>query len=236
MTRRNIVNIDESLCNGCGLCIHSCVEGAIKLIDGKARLVNNRYCDGLGACLGKCPQGAISITQRDVEEFDANAVKENAQNSAVPITTQFIPLEHIGGCPGAMTQNSATDSVNAKRQWPIQLKLLSPNAPYFQNADLLLAADCVAFTLFDFYHSLLTKHALAIACPKLDETASYTEKLAAIITEGGLHSITIAMMQVPCCQGLERIVELAKQLAKSSIPVYRVIIGIDGAILLDERK
>ena len=242
MATRNIVQIDAELCDGCGGCVGSCAEGAIQLIDGKARLVKDSYCDGLGACLGECPRGAITITQRDAEAFDAEAVEGHLRSIALPSA----PLHHPGGCPGALTRqwnrsseleaaNEVLDTPSALRQWPVQLHLVSPTAPYFRDAELLLAADCAAFAHGDFHRHFLRDHALAIACPKLDDTDEYVVKLAAMINEGGLRGITIVMMQVPCCRGLERIVEQAMQMAQSAIPLSRVILGIAGDVVLDER-
>ena len=252
MARRDIVQIDEELCNGCGLCISSCAEGAIQLIDGKARLVKDEYCDGLGACLGECPQGAITIIQRDAEAFDEHAVEEHLQRLAPKPQAAPPPapaVAHSGGCPGSMMRQFAAAAPapaqhapgkgesmpSALQQWPVQLHLVSPTAPYFRNADLLLSADCAAFALGGFHGELLANHALAIACPKLDNAQGYVEKLAAMITDGGIRSITIAMMQVPCCRGLDQFVAMAKELAGIDIPVYRVIVGIEGGLLLDER-
>lgn len=249
MAVRNIVQIDEALCNGCGLCISSCAEGAIQLIDGKAKLVKDQYCDGLGACLGDCPQGAITIIQRDADEFDEQSVEEHLQKIGRKPLHQPAPAPAAphggGGCPGSMMRqfmarpaavSSAVETPSALQQWPVQLHLVPPTAPYFRDADLLLAADCTAFACGDFHARFLTGHALAIACPKLDDPEGYVEKLASMITDGGIRSITVVMMQVPCCRGLERLVELAVQTAGATIPVYRVIVGIEGDILLDERK
>lgn len=240
MATRKIVAIDEERCNGCGLCVHACAEGAIRLIDGKARLVKDDYCDGLGACLGECPRGAISITEREAAAFDEAAVNVHLAGLA------RTPAEHAphapaaGECPGAIMRQFAArpaatptaGAPSALRQWPVQLHLVSPTAPYFRDADLLLAADCTAFARGDFHARLLANHALVIACPKLDDTHDYAEKLTAIISEGGVRSITIAMMQVPCCRGLEHLVEAAMRAAGSSIPVKRIIVSIEGEIII----
>jgi Fe-S-cluster-containing hydrogenase component 2 len=230
MAMRNIVQIDEEKCNGCGLCVSACAEGAIQLIDGKARLMKDDYCDGLGACLGECPQGAIAIIQRDAAAFDEQAVAQRRGAHAAP---------HGGGCPGSMMRqfaarpanpSPAVDAPSALRQWPVQLHLLSPTAPCLRDADLLLAADCAAFACGDFHARFLQDHALAIACPKLDDTEGYVEKLAAMIEQGGLRSIAIVRMEAPCCGGLERLAALAMQRAGREIPVRRVIVHIDGTI------
>ncbi len=246
MAVRKIVEIDGDRCDGCGLCVSACAEGAIQLIDGKARLVKDDYCDGLGACLGECPQGAITIIERDAARFDEQAVEHHLARLGRPATGHApAPASyaaHAGGCPGSMMRQfdarpaataAATDAPSALRQWPVQLHLVSPTAPYFRDADLLLAADCAAFACGDFHARFLAGHALAIACPKLDDPDGYVDKLAAMITEGGIRSITVVMMQVPCCRGLERLVDLAVQIAGQAIPVRRVILGLQGEVLLD---
>lgn len=236
MAMRKIVDIDAEKCNGCGLCVSACAEGAIQLVDGKARLVKDEYCDGLGACLGECPQGAITITEREASAFDVQAVM------AQQTTPARTPTAPHAGCPGAAMHHlpahpaaaPATDTPGALRQWPVQLHLVSPTAPYFRDADLLLAADCTAFACGDFHARLLAGHALAIACPKLDDVTGYVDKLAVMFREGGVRSITIVMMQVPCCRGLERLVTLAQQMAGTTLPVRRVIIGMEGHIAMEE--
>jgi len=246
MAKRKIVEIDAEKCNGCGLCIASCAEGAIGLIDGKARLVKDDYCDGLGACLGECPQGAIAVIEREAAAFDEQAVARHQANQGRRATPEH-PTRHThqagGGCPGSMMRQFAAPAVEATpgvaapsalRQWPVQLRLVSPTAPYFRDADLLLAADCAAFACGDFHRRFITDHTLVIACPKLDDADGYAEKLALMITDGGIRSITIVMMQVPCCRGLERLVEAALQIAGVPLPVHHAVIGIEGEILVDE--
>ncbi|MEI6521555.1 MAG: 4Fe-4S binding protein [bacterium] len=249
MAVRNIVQIDEEKCNGCGQCASACAEGAIKMINGKAKLVKDEYCDGLGACLGECPVDAIKIIQRDAAEFDEAAVEEYLKKED-PQKTHGEKIHSNshggGGCPGmAMKQFFAgekTDdkqlvkSSSALRQWPIQLHLVSPMAPYFRDADLLLAADCTAFALGSFHPDLLANHSIAIACPKLDDTDGYVEKIAQMITQGGIRSLTIAIMQVPCCRGLEVLAMKAVEKANIPIPVRLVIVGIEGDIISDVVK
>ncbi len=243
---RNIVQIDEEKCNGCGQCASACAEGAIQMINGKAKLVKDEYCDGLGACLGECPVDAIKIIQRDAAEFDEVAVEEHLKKNDIPQK----PHQHNhggGGCPGmAIKQFFAADkpadekpavkSSSALRQWPIQLHLVSPMAPYFRDADLLLAADCTAFALGSFHPDIMANHSIAIACPKLDDTEGYIEKIAQMITHGGIRSLTIAIMQVPCCRGLEVLAMKAVEKAQIPIPVRVVIIGIEGDIISDVQK
>ncbi len=231
--QRKILAIDEERCDGCGLCASACAEGAIQIIDGKARLVKDDYCDGLGACIGECPRSALTIIERDAPAFDEAAV-------ARQLAARQAPAPHAG-CPGAAmrqlaprTATACIDSPSALRQWPVQLHLVSPTAPYFRDADLLLAADCCAFACGDFHARFLADHAVAIACPKLDDSSGYVEKLAMMITDGGIRSITMLMMQVPCCRGLERMAMMARDIAGVDIPVRRVIVGIEGGILTDE--
>ncbi|MHB9025982.1 MAG: 4Fe-4S binding protein [Armatimonadota bacterium] len=259
MAIRKIIQIDEELCNGCGQCVPSCAEGAIQVIDGKARLVKDQYCDGLGACLGECPTGALTVIERDADEFDEQAVEtylasigrapaahpQHAAAHAVAAPVATAAHGHGGGCPGSMMrQFAAHPTVAAEtvaddtapselRQWPVQLHLVSPGAPYFQGADLLLAADCAAFSYGSFHRDFIAGRAVAIACPKLDDPSGYVEKLAAMITESGIKSITVVMMQVPCCGGLERMVQMAMQHAGKQVPVRRVIVGLQGEILED---
>jgi NAD-dependent dihydropyrimidine dehydrogenase PreA subunit len=228
--KRDILKIDEDLCNGCGECIPNCHEGALQVIDGKVRLVSELMCDGLGACIGHCPEGAIAIETREAEPY--NEVKV---------------MEQINiGCPGSRTMvienpgnnetiSSTTDQPSELRQWPVQMHLVNPNAPYFRGADLLLAADCVAFSMGNFHSRHLKGKSLAIACPKLDHgTDVYVEKLTAMIDTAKINTITVMMMEVPCCGGLLQMVRAA--LAKSSrkVPVKQLIVGISGNILKED--
>jgi NAD-dependent dihydropyrimidine dehydrogenase PreA subunit len=241
MVMRKIVHINEEKCNGCGLCIPACHEGAIQIIDGKAKLLAENLCDGLGDCLGECPLGAIEIIEREAEEFDQAAVLErqrqlkemnNPAGGCPGSRPQFF------GCPGSRPQtletNSGSEKVNIKSeltQWPVQLHLLPTTAPYFQDRDLLVAADCGPLAYANFHQEFLKDKAVAIACPKLDNTAPYANKLAEIIKLNNIKSITIARMEVPCCGGLDVIVKQALEKAGVDIPVYQKIIGIRGNIL-----
>ncbi len=224
MVIRKIVEIDEEKCNGCGLCIPACHEGAIKIINGKAKLIADHLCDGLGDCLGECPQGAIRIIEREAEEYDEEAVKAHLAGNS--------------GCPGtrmqSFTNNETSEKVNIQselRQWPVQLHLVPPNAPFFQEADLLLTASCVPIAYANYHQDLLKGKAVVIACPKLDHTGPYVEKLASIIKNNNLKSITIARMEVPCCGGLNVLVNKAQELTGTNIPVTEKIIGIRGNII-----
>jgi len=221
---RKIVYIDEEKCDGCGLCIQSCAEGAIKLIDGKARLVNDRFCDGLGACLNHCPQDAITIIEREAEEFDEEEVK--------------IHLEENTSCPGSMMMDfrdsTAQDTSRSRlKQWPVQLTLVSPEAPYFKNAELIVSADCVPFAYSGFHSDFLNGKSLVIGCPKLDDAGFYTRKLTEILKKNSIKNITIVHMEVPCCFGLERIVKDALHNSGRSIPVSRSVITIKGDVVWD---
>lgn len=252
---RKMVRIDEEKCNGCGLCVPACAEGAIQIIDGKARLLADNLCDGLGACLGDCPEDAITIEEREADEFDEAAVDEHLKEigrgplphaAHPPAAAGGCPSAQVqsfsppaGGCPSARTMSFATPAVSAAEthagprpsrlaQWPIQLHLVPPTAPFFQGADVLLAADCAPFAYADFQEELLRGKALAIACPKLDDTAPYVDKLTAMITQSNIRSLTVVHMEVPCCNGL---VFMAKQAIANSgrdIPFETVCIGIRG--------
>lgn len=246
MAVRNIVKIDESKCDGCGLCVTACAEGAIQIIDGKARLVSEIYCDGLGACLGHCPQDAITIEQRDAAEFDEAATHEYLKrldaNKAQPAPQSQPPKKDAGFvCPGMRAMQfekpavKPTAAVGGDRpsqlaQWPVQLHLVSPMAPYFANAELVLTADCVPFAMADFHEKFLAGRAIAIACPKLDDTGPYVEKLAQLIKHNNLKSITVVHMEVPCCTGLVRIAQQAIALAGVEVPFKDVTISLQGQI------
>jgi NAD-dependent dihydropyrimidine dehydrogenase PreA subunit len=253
---RKMVKIDEEKCNGCGLCVPSCAEGAIQIIDGKARLIADNLCDGLGACLGDCPVDAISIEEREADEFDEVAVEDHLKKTgrkpqphhheAAALTggcpsaavKSFAAPAAGGGCPSARTMNFSeqkeeqSQSVGSRpsrlAQWPIQLHLLPPTAPFFQNADVVLAADCAPFAYADFQEVLLKGKALAIACPKLDNTEPYVDKLVAMITQSNIKSLTVVHMEVPCCNGLIFMARQAIEKSGRDIPFDTVCIGIRG--------
>lgn len=304
---RKIISIDDEKCNGCGLCIPNCHEGALKIIDGKARLISDLFCDGLGACIGYCPEGAIEIIEREAEPYNETLVMEKM--AKMGRNTILAHLEHLRdhneedllkeaiayikqngidlspeaseerpakvaatfptlqeaikqtreasgstcGCSGSapMDFRIDMDKVNAAgmvaaaavetpapselRQWPVQFHLINPNASYFQGADVVLAADCVAFAMGDFHSRLLKGKSLVIACPKLDSNKeSYVEKLTAMITNAKINTITVPIMEVPCCGGLIQIVMIAMQQAGRRIPVRKIVVGIKGDILSDE--
>ncbi len=253
---RKIVKIDPDKCNGCGLCVPSCAEGAIKIVNGKAQLRAENLCDGLGACLGECPQGAITIEERPAEAFDEHAVEQHKKvdapatqcpSHAVAGNAQDGPaVPH--GCPGSMMRMlnqrapiaavpaaaSAAPQVSQLNHWPVQLTLLPTGGPIWKDADVLIAADCVAFAMPDFQQRLLAGKSLAIACPKLDDVSPYVQKLATIFANNTVKSITVAHMEVPCCTGIVRVVRAAlEQSGRADIPVRDVTVGINGTILWD---
>jgi len=236
--KRDIIKIDEELCNGCGQCVPNCHEGALQVIDGKIRLVNELMCDGLGACIGHCPEGAITIEAREAEPYKESTVIEQMNVSATNV--------HEGGeCPGSRPiviektdRNESitlTDQPSELRQWPVQMHLVNPNASYFRNSNLLLSADCVAFSMGNFHNNFLKDKSLAIACPKLDNGSDiYIEKLTALIDAAKVNTITVMMMEVPCCGGLLQMVKTALANASRKIPVKKMVVSIRGQILQEE--
>jgi len=282
MAKRKIIKIDQDKCNGCGLCIPNCPEGAIQIIDGKARLISDLFCDGLGACLGHCPQGAITIEEREAEVYDEKKVmanilkqgknvikahlkhlKEHNQKDYLKEAIGFLKENNIEidleekevsemqykehtfkVCPGSKimdfrekkTQGGETGKrASELRQWPIQLHLVSPSASYYQKADVLLSADCVAYTLGDFHKDYLKGKALAIACPKLDEGQDeYIEKIKSLIDDAKINTLTTIIMQVPCCYGLVNLVQEALKKAKRKIPIKNIVVSLQGDILSEE--
>ncbi len=225
MVLREIVEIDETKCDGCGLCIPNCREGALKIVNGKAKLVNEVYCDGLGNCLGACPKDAIKIIKKEVSEFDFKATNENLKQQGKP----QLKTNPLAGCPGTRLQ-TPNNSCSELKQWPVQLKLLPPVAPFFENSHLLVAADCVPFANSEFHSKLLSGKSLAIGCPKLDDFNLYQDKLEAIFKNNKIKSVTVAVMAVPCCQGLVSVVKTAIRRSGEEIPLIEKIISIGGDI------
>ena len=286
--KRDILKIDEELCNGCGQCVPNCHEGALQVIDGKVRLVSELMCDGLGACIGYCPEGAITIETREAEPYSEVIVMEQMIGKGK--NTIIAHLKHLkdhgetgflhdgvaflndrkdvldfnlnevlhevhnhgshrvhneGGCPGTkaavierpLDDRHAVfaDQPSELRQWPVQMHLLNPNAPYLRGSDLLLAADCVAFSLGNFHSKYLKGRSLAIACPKLDHgIETYIEKLTAMIDIAKVNTITVMMMEVPCCGGLLQMVKNALTQASRKVPVKKMIISLAGETLTEE--
>ncbi len=292
---RDMVKIDEDLCNGCGVCIPECHEGALQIIDGKARLISDLMCDGLGACLNHCPQGAMTIEKREAEpynetkvmeimvgkgintviahlshlkdhkeftylkegvaylkehadslSFDVQQVLSTVHNGGEQPATRPTAVKHHagGGCPGsqervfkpvAMAQQNTVSGASELRQWPVQLHLVNPNAGFFQKTDVVLAADCVAFSLGDFHSKWLKGKALAIACPKLDMgQQEYLHKLVTMIDEAQINTLTVMIMQVPCCSGLLQLAKTAAEQATRKIPIKAVVVGLEGDILQEQ--
>ncbi|MDD5135271.1 MAG: 4Fe-4S binding protein [Phycisphaerae bacterium] len=233
MVLRNIVKIDEDKCNGCGQCVEACAEGAIKLINGKAKLISETYCDGLGACIGHCPQDAITVEKRECNEFDEKEVKKHLESEKKPW-----PQQHAEGfvCPGMAARqfgkkDSASGDVTSQlAHWPVQLKLVSVNAPFLKDADLLLTADCVPFAMGDFHSRLLKGHSVIIGCPKLDDVSFYTEKLTQILNSNDFKSLSVVHMEVPCCFGLTRIVQQAIANSGKALSFEDITISLDGKI------
>ena len=246
MALRSVVRIDEEKCNGCGDCIPSCAEGAIQLIDGKARLLADHLCDGLGACLGECPQDAITVEEREADAYDEVAVHRHLQELKVnqPADLPMVGHGNGGGCPGSRTMQFAPVTATAAapvaspstlRQWPVQLHLVSPEAPYFQGADVLLAADCTAYAAGDFHSTHLNGKSLAVACPKLDQQQDiYLDKLVAMIDGAHIDTLTVLVMEVPCCSGLVHLAAQAAERAQRKVPVKHVIVGLNGSIKSEE--
>lgn len=242
--KRKIIEIDQDLCDGCGNCIISCAEGALEIVDGKARLVAEKYCDGLGACLGECPTGALKIIERDADDFDEAAVEERLESlnveekQAEPVrfTCPSAKIQSFGGesrQPAAERQ-PAQSGPSELRHWPVQINLVPPNAPFLKGADLLVAADCVPVSYAGFHSEFLKDKAVMIGCPKFDDTESYLEKFTEIFRSAGVRSVTVLIMEVPCCRGLEMIIKRAMELSGKQIPVEQVTIGIRGDILSRE--
>lgn len=241
--KRKIIKIDEALCNGCGQCVPNCAEGALRIVDGKARLLAEKYCDGLGACLGGCPTGALCIIEREAEDFDEEAVEEllrEKEEAEAPMAC---------GCPSSRLQvfqpaptpcqmaNQPTslaahgEAGSALSHWPVQIRLVPPSAPFLKNADLLVAADCTPLAYPHFHRDLLAGRVVMMGCPKFDETDSYVEKFAEIFATAQLRSITVAIMEVPCCANMRAIIRRALEMAGRAIPVTEIVISARGEIL-----
>lgn len=275
--KRNIIEIDEPKCDGCGLCIPECPEGAIQIIDGKARLISDLFCDGLGACLGHCPQGAITVIEREAEPYDEKKVMKNivrqgkntikahlkhlvdhGEKEFLASAISFLEENGIevpnlepepascasGTCPGSQNMafidqiqappGATADVPSALSHWPIQMHLVSPMAPQFIGSDLLLAADCVSFSLGNFHQKYLPGKTLTIACPKLDQQQQvYLEKLIVLIDEAKINTLAVMIMQVPCCQGLVMLAQKAVEMSTRKIPVKMMVVSIQGEILKD---
>ena len=249
MAVREIVRIDEDLCDGCGECVPSCAEGAIQIIDGKAKLIRDDFCDGLGACLGDCPTGALSIEKREATEFDEEAVQEHLDKGQEEPEVKKPIFRRIAagspppsfGCPSARLQDFGRPEPAAPRapresaasalaHWPIKLKLVPPAAPFLRDADLMLAADCVPFAYPSLHNDLLPDHAVVIGCPKFDEYGETLARLTEILRHSGVRSFTVVTMEVPCCFGYWHMAQEAVAASGCDIPLKQVIIGVRGEL------
>ena len=270
MKKRNIIRINEDKCDGCGLCIPNCPEGALQIIDGKARLISDKFCDGLGACIGHCPKDAISVEEREAEPYNEKKVmknivkqgkntikahlehlKEHSETSLLEEAGDFLKEKGIKikldekkkwpvpcGCPGAALReinndtnaSDNTEQRSALRQWPVQLTLLPPQAPFFENSHLLVSADCVPFANANFHSKLLNGKAVVIGCPKLDDVESYQEKLMEIFKLNNIKSVTVAIMEVPCCHGLYTAVKQAIEGSEKNIHLIKEVVSVSGEI------
>jgi len=228
---RKVVKINEEKCNGCGVCVPSCAEGALKIIDGKARLVSDKYCDGLGACLGECPQGAITIIERKADKFDETAAGDHVKN----VKTKEEKL--ACGCSSSAVQEiercecetgSPIHQPSQLGYWPVQLTLVPENAPFLKGADVILAADCTAFAYAGFHRRFLKDRVLIVACPKLDDFDAHLDKLTRIVANSGLKSLSVVRMEVPCCSGLFSMARKALENANIHIPLKEIVITIKG--------
>jgi len=213
--KRKIVNIDENLCNGCGQCIPNCVEGALQIVNGKAKIIKDTYCDGLGACLGHCPQGAITITEREAEAFSEQEVHEYLKSKATIDTQTTAP----------------TDTTPQKPQWPVKFNLVPSKAPFFENANLLIAADCAPIALKNFHEQFMKDKRVIIGCPKFNDAKGYAEKLTEILKLNNIASITIAHMEVPCCTGLKWAVNKALEASGKQVPTKEYEVKVGGKIV-----
>ena len=277
--KRTVIKIDEDKCNGCGLCVSGCHEGALQLIDGKARMVSDLFCDGLGACIGECPLGAIELEEREAEPYNEYAVMERISSKGEKtirahllhlkehneieclnqglnyLQEHNIQIDMTGlenkndrpehgkgfGCPGKKellfepqnySEGSDMATPSQLRQWPVQLHLLNPQAGYFNNADVGIAADCSAFAYGNFHNRFIKNHVVAIACPKLDSgQETYVEKIKAMIEQSGINTLTVVIMEVPCCGGLLHLAKKAAGQASHKVPVKKVVIGLMGEII-----
>lgn len=249
--KRPVIKIDEEKCDGCGLCLPGCPEGALQIIDGKARLVKESYCDGLGACLGHCPRGALTIEEREAEEYDARAVLEHLEKQSPELAEQH--REHLrahgleekngnqsmqAGCPSQEVhdwQDTGKDQATSSlTNWPVKLYLMPPNAEFLKNADLMLVADCVPFACANLHRDFLPGKAVAAGCPKFDDAEAYREKIEQILESVNIRSITVVYMEISCCGGFVNIVREALHNTATDIPLHAVQIGLKGETIKEE--
>jgi len=245
--KRKIIQIDEEKCNGCGACVPSCAEGAIQIVNGKAKLMAEKFCDGLGACLGECPQDALKVIEREAEDFDERAVEEHLHAQKRPTADKEFPMAQ--GCPSARVETFAQASPcqeanqprshgnnpSALSHWPVQIRLVPPTAPFLKGADLLVAADCTPIAYPNFHRDFLNGKVVMVGCPKFDEVQDYVHKFAEIFKAAGIKSVEVVTMEVPCCQGLPIIVKKGMEMAGQRIPIHQIIISTRGELLKKQK-
>jgi Pyruvate/2-oxoacid:ferredoxin oxidoreductase delta subunit len=244
--KRKIIQIDDDKCDGCGECVPSCAEGAIQIVDGKARLMAEKYCDGLGACLGECPKDALHVVEREADDFDEKAVEKHLATLPPPPKEASV-MAH--GCPSSRMQSFAKPvtcedanrpvsqsgvGASALSHWPVQIKLVPANAPFLKGADLLVAADCTPFAYPDIHRDFLQGKVLMVGCPKFDDAEAYIQKFTDVFKLAGVRSVTVLTMEVPCCQGLPVIVKKGMAAANADIPMSHVVVGVRGNIVRRE--
>ncbi|MCX5902160.1 MAG: 4Fe-4S binding protein [Proteobacteria bacterium] len=242
--KRKIIQIDEERCNGCGQCVPSCAEGAIQIVNGKARLISDQYCDGLGACLGECPQDALKIVEREAPEFDEEAVEQHLHTAARQNEKPSAPVH--AGCPSAAMRSfdhagrgrdsaqpaeGAGPAASELTNWPVQIRLVPPTAQFLKNADLLVAADCVPVAYPAFHKDFLQGRVVLLGCPKFDDAEAYIHKFAQIFKTANVKSVMVVVMEVPCCQGLPAMVKEGMDVAGKHIPIEKVVVSAEGEIL-----
>jgi Pyruvate/2-oxoacid:ferredoxin oxidoreductase delta subunit len=242
--KRKIIEIDEEKCNGCGQCVIGCAEGAMAIVEGKAKVISDNLCDGLGACIGQCPEDALQIIEREADSFDETAVEahlaaqqsqEKPQDKAMPCGCPSTHIQSFSPCPSAQIKSQpTTGDASALSHWPVQIKLVPAHAPFLKGADLLVVADCVPVAFPRLHQELLQGKAIMIGCPKFDDADEYIEKFAAIFNTSGIKSLTTVVMEVPCCSGLPMMVLKGREKAGSQLPINQVVVNTRGRII-DER-
>jgi NAD-dependent dihydropyrimidine dehydrogenase PreA subunit len=239
--KRKIIRIDDELCDGCGVCVPSCAEGAIEVVDGKARVVAEKYCDGLGACLRECPKGALTVEEREAEEFDEKAVEDYLASREKEEPGHEIPMAQA--CPSTRLQTfvpkhpaeETAAQASALSHWPVQINLVPPTAPFLKGANLLIAADCAPVAYPNFHRDFLKGKAVMVGCPKFDDVQGYVDKFTDIFRSANIKSVTVLDMEVPCCSALPKIVKRGMELAGKSVPLEEVVISARGEILRREQ-
>ncbi len=233
---RKIIEIDEERCDGCGECVPACAEGAIEVVDGKARVVAEKYCDGLGACMGECPNDALRIVEREAEDFDEAAVEAYLEEKE-KVSREPLPA---AGCPGSLIQMSmpsdAESGASNLTHWPVQIRLVQPRAPFLKGADLLVAADCTTVACANFHRDYLKGKVVLMGCPKFDDAEAYIQKFTDIFNQAAIKSITVLVMEVPCCSGLPAMIRRAMKAARKEIPMETLVISTRGGVLKNQKE